>query len=147
MAERPRLKWMWWLLAYIALGLGIIGVIVPLMPTTVFILIAAYCAARGSDTLHRKLLEHRIFGPMILDWQRTGAVSRKAKYMAIGSMAVCAVILFLATPKWWIAAIGTTIMAIVAIWLWSRPEPSDDPDAAPGDGAVASPQPSAGRED
>lgn len=135
MAGRSRLKWMWWVFAYIALSLGIVGVVVPLMPTTVFILIAAYCAARGSDTLHRKLLEHRVFGPMIRDWQATGAVSRKAKYMAIGSMAVCAVILFLVTPHWWIAAIGTAVMAIVGTWLWLRlePEPATDgePEATP----------------
>lgn len=134
MAQRSRLKWMWWAFAYLALGLGIVGVIVPLMPTTVFILIAAYCAARGSDTLHRKLLEHRVFGPMIRDWQATGAVSRKAKYMAIGSMAVCAVILLLVTPKWWIAAIGIGCMAVVGTWLWLRPEPAAAP-AAPADDA------------
>ncbi len=124
---------MWWAFAYLALGLGIVGVVVPLMPTTVFILIAAYCAARGSDTLHRKLLEHRIFGPMIRDWQATGAVSRKAKYMAVGSMAVCAVILFLVTPHWWIATIGTAIMAIIGTWLWLRPEPAAAP---PTDGGA-----------
>lgn len=129
---------MWWAFAYLALGLGIVGVVVPLMPTTVFILIAAYCAARGSDTLHRKLLEHRIFGPMIKDWQATGAVSRKAKYMAVGSMAVCAVVLFLVTPKWWIAGIGTACMAVVAVWLWSRPEPAAGAAEQP---AVSRPEP------
>lgn len=123
---------MWWVFAYIALGLGIVGVVVPLMPTTVFILIAAYCAARGSDTLHRKLLEHRIFGPMIRDWQATGAVSRKAKYMAVGSMTVCVAILILVTPHWWIAGIGTAIMAIVGTWLWLRPEPTPEPITADG---------------
>lgn len=133
---------MWWVCAYVALGLGIVGVVVPLMPTTVFILIAAYCAARGSDTLHRKLLEHRVFGPMIRDWQATGSVSRKAKYMAIGSMAVCAVILFLVTPKWWIATIGTAIMAIIGTWLWLRPEPEAGA-AVP----TTTPEATAGREE
>jgi len=133
---------MWWVCAYVALGLGIVGVVVPLMPTTVFILIAAYCAARGSDTLHRKLLEHRVFGPMIRDWQATGSVSRKAKYMAVGSMAVCAVILFLVTPKWWIAAIGTAVMAIIGTWLWLRPEPQADStvETAPDEARTGSPE-------
>lgn len=143
---------MWWVCAYVALGLGIVGVVVPLMPTTVFILIAAYCAARGSDTLHRKLLEHRVFGPMIRDWQATGSVSRKAKYMAIGSMAVCAVILFLVTPKWWIAAIGTAIMAIIGTWLWLRPEPPAEAPSTPGGDEAAAPvddaqEPTGSRED
>lgn len=124
-APRPhsRFRWLWWGAAYVALGLGIAGVVLPLLPTTPFVLLAAFCAARGSDTLHRKLIEHRIFGPMIRDWQATGAVSRKAKYLAIGSMAVCAVVLFLVTPMWWTAALGTAVMATVATWLWFRPEP------------------------
>lgn len=130
MAARSRFRWAWWLLAYVSLGLGIIGAFLPLMPTTVFILIAAYAAARGSDKLHRRLLEHRLFGPMIRDWQAGGAVSRRAKYLAVGSMAVCAVVLVVVTP-WWASAAGTTCMAIVGTWLWLRPEPSADAAPAP----------------
>ena len=60
---------------------------------------------------------------MIRDWQAYGAVSRRAKRLAIGVMAACAVIMFLTAPRWWMAGIGTAIMTVVAIWLWSRPEP------------------------
>ena len=114
---------LWWLLAYASLGLGIVGIVVPGLPTVPFVLLSAFAAARGSRRLHAWLLAHRQFGPMIRDWEREGAVSRRAKRVAIGMMALCAVVMFLAAPKWWMAATGTTCMAIVATWLWRRPEP------------------------
>jgi uncharacterized membrane protein YbaN (DUF454 family) len=124
-APRPgRLRWVWWLVAYLALGLGVVGVVVPGLPTVPFILLSAYAAARGSQRLHDRLQAHRVFGPMIRDWQCSGAVARRAKWLASVSMAVCAAILFLTAPRWWMAATGTGIMAVVALWLWLRPEPA-----------------------
>ncbi|WP_149195827.1 YbaN family protein [Luteimonas suaedae] len=130
MTERARFRWAWWLLAYTSLGLGLVGVFVPGLPTTVFILIAAWAAARGSERLHRWLLVHPRFGPMIRDWQAHGAVSRRAKWMATAAMAACAAILLLVMPlfpahRWWMTALPVACMAIVAAWLWLRPEPPD----------------------
>ena len=68
----------WLVLAYVTLALGVIGIFVPGLPTTPFVLLSAYAAARGSRRLHAWLLAHRQFGPMIRDWQATGAVSRRA---------------------------------------------------------------------
>ena len=113
----------WWLLAYASLGLGIVGIVVPGLPTVPFVLLSAFAAARGSQRLRDWLLAHPQFGPMIRDWERDGAVSRRAKRLAIGMMVLCAVVMFLTAPKWWMAATGTTIMACVALWLWRRPEP------------------------
>jgi len=124
---RPsRLRWAWWLLAWLSLGLGLVGVVLPGLPTVPFILLSAYAAARGSARLHAWLLAHPRFGPMIVDWQRHGAVSRRAKRLAVSLMALAAGIMFLTAPRWWMAATGTGIMAVVAGWLWSRPEPPDD---------------------
>src|SRR3546814_20051788 len=67
-----RFRWAWWLLAYASLGLGLVGVVVPGLPTVPFVLLSAYAAARGSERLHRWLLAHRVFGPMIVDWQVHG---------------------------------------------------------------------------
>ncbi|MNY80540.1 hypothetical protein D3C86_2216270 [compost metagenome] len=60
---------------------------------------------------------------MIRDWERSGAVSRRAKRLAIGMMIVCALIMVLTAPAWWMAALGSAVMAVVAMWLWMRPEP------------------------
>ncbi|QNP39666.1 YbaN family protein [Lysobacter terrestris] len=114
---------LWWLLAYASLALGLIGIVVPGLPTVPFVLLAAYAAARGSQRLRERLLAHRQFGPLIRDWEAQGAVSRRAKRLASGMMAACALVMFLTAPKWWMAATGTAIMAAVAAWLWRRPEP------------------------
>ena len=118
-----RLRWAWWLLAWMALGLGLVGIVVPGLPTVPFVLLSAYAAARGSQRLHAWLLAHRQFGPLIRDWQAQGAVGRRAKWLATAMMAAAAVIMALAAPRWWMAAIGIACMAVVDLWLWSRPEP------------------------
>ena len=124
--RKVRFRWAWWLLAYAALGLGVIGIFLPGLPTVPFILLSAFAAARGSERLHRRLLDDPRFGPMIRDWQQHGAVSRRAKRLAVAMMSLCAVIMFLTAPRWWMAASGTAIMAVVATWLWRRPEPPAD---------------------
>ena len=128
MTERSRFRWAWWLLAYASLGTGIVGIFIPGLPTTVFILIAAYAASRGSERLHRYLLQHPRFGPVIGDWQAHGAVSRRAKWTATLTMLLCAAILLgimlsTGSHRWWMAALPIACMAMVAAWLWLRPEP------------------------
>jgi len=113
---------LWIALAYAALGLGLLGVVLPGLPTTPFVLVAAWAAARGSRRLHAWLLAHRLFGPMVRDWQARGAVSRPAKRAALGTMGLCAVLMLLTAPKLWMAATGIACMAVVATWLWRRPE-------------------------
>ncbi|MGY0560425.1 YbaN family protein [Luteimonas sp. A277] len=127
-----RFRWAWLLLAYAMLGLGMLGVVLPGLPTVPFILAAAWAAMRGSPKLHAWLLAHRTFGPMIHNWQEHGAVTRRSKVLAIGSMVLCAVVLFLVSPMFWAAMAGTGVMAIVAAWLWRRPEP---PASVPTHGA------------
>lgn len=124
-----RLRWVWWLLAYISLGIGIVGIFVPGLPTTVFVLVAAYAASRGSQRLHGYLLQHPLFGSMIGDWQRHGAVSRRAKWAATLAMAACAALILL-TMHWagahrsWMVMLPIACMCVVLAWLWLRPEPT-----------------------
>ncbi|HET9031985.1 MAG TPA: YbaN family protein [Dokdonella sp.] len=118
-----RWRWAWWLLAYISLGLGIIGIVLPVLPTVPFILLAAYAASRGSQRLHDWLVTHPRMGPMIRDWHETGAVSRNAKWLATTMMIATSVILFLFSPRLWLAIGVSVMMALVATWLWLRPEP------------------------
>jgi uncharacterized membrane protein YbaN (DUF454 family) len=121
--SRHRQRWAWWLLAYLSLALGLVGIVVPGLPTVPFVLLAAFAAARGSQRLHAWLLAHRQFGPVIREWEAQGAVSRRAKRLATAMMAASAAIMFFTAPKIWMAATGTAFMGAVAIWLWRRPEP------------------------
>ena len=118
-----RLRWAWWLLAWASLALGVVGIVVPGLPTVPFVLLAAFAATRGSSRLHARLLADPRFGPVIRDWQAQGAVSRRSKWLASGMMAACGALLFATAPKWWMAATGCAVMAVVATWLRMRPEP------------------------
>ena len=115
----------WALLAFamLCLVLGVIGVFVPGLPTTVFILMAAWAAARSSPRLHEWLWYHPLFGIMLRDWANGGRVNRRSKWSATILMALCGVILFATAPKVWIAAMACVCMACVLAWLWCRPEP------------------------
>ena len=104
--------------------------VLPGLPTTPFVLLAAWAAARGSPRLHAWLRAHRVFGPTLVAWQAHGAVPRRAKRAAIVAMTLCAGLLWALSPRWWAAAGATLVMAAVAVWLWRRPEPPE-PDAAP----------------
>ena len=104
--------------------LAVFGVAVPGLPATVFLLMAAWAAARSSPRLHAWLLEHRLFGPMLRDWENGHCVSRRAKWSATATMAVGAVVLVWTAYRPWIAAVGIGCMAVVLAWLWRRPEPA-----------------------
>ncbi len=105
----------------LSLATGIIGLFVPGLPTTVFILIAAACAARSSPGFHRWLLAHPVFGSIIRNWQAGGRVSRRAKRSAALSMAGCAALTLWLMPWPW-SLLPLAIMSAVLIWLWQRPE-------------------------
>ncbi len=127
--SRPQ-RWLWWLLAWTSLGLGLLGILVPGLPTVPFVLLSAFAAARGSARLHRWLLAHARFGPMIRDWQQHGAVSRRAKTMATAAMGLSATAMLAFAPRLWMALPPVACMSVVAVWLWRRPQP---PQAGRGD--------------
>jgi uncharacterized membrane protein YbaN (DUF454 family) len=67
-------------------GLAILGVALPILPTTPFLLVAAACFAKSSPEMQRRLLENKTFGPMIHDWQKYRSIPRKAKRIALLTM-------------------------------------------------------------
>lgn len=117
------LRWLLLVGAVLCLALGVIGIFVPGLPTTVFILMAAWAAARSSPRLHEWLWYHRLFGAMLRNWANGGCVHRRAKWSATVLMALCVGVLFLTAPHRWVAVLASTCMACVLGWLWLRPEP------------------------
>lgn len=124
------LRWLLLVFAVLSLAAGVVGIFVPGLPTTVFVLMAAWAAARSSPRLHGWLSNHRLFGPMIRDWQNGGQVSRRVKWRASLMMAACSVIVGFTAHRVWTAALAIGCMAVVSGWLWLRPEPPPA-DAAP----------------
>lgn len=76
------------IIGFIFLGLAVLGAILPVMPTTCFVLLAAACFAKSSDRFYHWLLASRVFGPMIKHWQATRSMPKRAKIIAITSI-VC----------------------------------------------------------
>lgn len=75
-----------WVAGSVSLALGIVGVVLPGLPTTPFILLAAACYAKASPRLHAWLLNHRFTGPMLRDWESDRSLTRRSKVIAVGSM-------------------------------------------------------------
>lgn len=70
----------------VALGLGLIGIVLPGLPTTPFVLLAAACFARASPRLHGWLTTHRYLGPMVRDWEANRSLPLRVKWIAITMM-------------------------------------------------------------
>ncbi|WP_240621812.1 YbaN family protein [Alteromonas alba] len=111
----------WLLLGVSCVVLGGIGAVLPLLPTVPFMLLAAYCFARSSNRAHDWLINHRIFGPAIADWQRSGAISLAAKYAATASVVVVYTISIVMDLRPALLIVqGITLCAVMA-FIWSRP--------------------------
>ena len=107
----------------ISLILGIIGIVVPILPTTPFILLSLFCFGKSSQRLHDWLLAHPKLGPGIHAWRRHGAISRKAKISAVVAMAAglaLSIFLGLRLP---IILLQAGILSLVALFLLTRPLP------------------------
>ena len=106
-------------------GLGIAGAFLPLLPTTVFLILAAGCFARSSPRLEAWILNHRQFGPLVRDWRAHGAIPRKAKVMACTGMAAgFAIFLLSAHPGVWLALAVAAALGACAAFVVSRPSGS-----------------------
>ncbi len=111
-----------YLVAGLALvALGIIGVVVPGMPTTIFLILAAGCFARSSPRLENWLLTHPKFGPPIIAWRKTGAIPRRIKIIAIASMAISMTIVCLMPAPVWVDWLTATLLVASAAFVATRP--------------------------
>jgi len=108
-------------LGWTALGLGLIGIVLPGLPTTPFLLVAAYGFGKTSPNLRNWLVRHPRFGPPIRDWQEHGQISRATKTKSIVAMAaVFAISILFGVPLWVLAVQGFGI-AIGAAFVLTRP--------------------------
>lgn len=104
-----------------ALGLGIIGVFLPIMPTVPFLILAAFCFARSRPEWEQRLLDHPQYGPTLRDWRERGAVRRRVKIVAISAMSAGAAFTWF-TVGWPWVLISLAIIVFAGGWLWMRPE-------------------------
>jgi uncharacterized protein len=107
---------------FVFLALGVIGIFVPLVPTTPFVLLAAACFLRSSPRLHAWLLGTRLFGPLIKEWEEHRSIPYRTKIFAIVMMVASfgASIVFFVQPPWLKAALAV-VCAGLALWLYRVP--------------------------
>ena len=105
---------------WLSLILGIIGLFLPLLPTTPFLLLSAACFSRGSERCERWLLNHPRLGPAIHNWRTHRALSTRAKQMATLTMLLGSALALYQLPSPW-CWLPTVICTPIACWLWQLP--------------------------
>lgn len=116
------------LLGHLAVGLGVLGVFLPLLPTTPFILLAGYFYARSCERFHQWILNHRRFGPLARQWEQHGVIPPRAKLLSVSMMLLFVSYPLIAGQFHW--GLKACIVATVLFALWfilSRPSAPPTP--------------------
>lgn len=108
---------------HLCLLLGVIGAFLPIVPTTPFLLLAAFCYSKSSTRLHLWIIQHKYLGPPLRDWQERGVIGIHAKIL---SSVMILLVLILRFPKLEVALpiklVATSVLIGVLIFIWSRPD-------------------------
>ncbi len=119
--ESPRKRLAFMIFGYLFFALGLAGTVLPVMPTTVFWVIAAICFARSSPRMYRRILTWPRVGPTVEDFVANGVIRRRSKIIALCGMVVAAIVVAVA-PMDVIPTIASLAgIAVGAIYVLSRP--------------------------
>lgn len=115
-------------LGWLCVALGAIGVVLPVLPTTPFLLVAAWAFGKSSPELARRLRANKVFGPYIRDWQDHGVIPLEAKILAVSMMTLAGFSLakFSDTPVWATALICLAMVA-AGVYIVTRPSRAKKP--------------------
>lgn len=105
----------------LAVLLGILGIFLPLLPTTPFLLLASACFARGSDRLHNWLLSHGTFGEYLRNFEEGRGIPARAKALALVMMWSSIGYAAWRTPHWWVQVLLLVVAVSVSIYLLRLP--------------------------
>lgn len=128
-------RWAYFLVGWLFFGLGVLGVFLPVLPTTPFMLLALWCFSQSSARFHHWLYHHRLFGPALQRWRDGRVIPLKAKVIALSTMAASlSYVTIFRHPPWYLLAIMASTMGYGA-WFILRcpsqppqpPEPSKEP--------------------
>ncbi|MEO9599924.1 YbaN family protein [Parasphingorhabdus sp.] len=125
------MKRQFYLIAGLAsLALGGIGIILPLLPTVPFMILAAFCFANSSPRLESWLVEHHVFGVHIKNWRERRAITRRGKWAATIAFAVsCVIALLFVKLPWNLIPLAAALIS--GSWIWTRNEPDSGKLAPP----------------
>ncbi|MDH4440896.1 MAG: YbaN family protein [Rhizobium sp.] len=119
--------------AWLLVAIGAVGVFLPLLPTTPFLILAAALFARSSPRFEQWLLDHPRYGQPLTDWRREGAISKRAKIASVSlMMASYGIVWFAGPPQLWLKLLIGAILAGCAMFVLTRPMPGSQ-DVSPQD--------------
>jgi uncharacterized protein len=117
-------------LGIVSVALGVIGLFLPVFPTTPFLLLAAACFARGSERFYVALLQNRIFGSFIRDWRDGKGIPLRTKIGVIALLWLTMSVTILFVVPWtWAKAILVLIAAFITWFIASQPTKRMEPEA------------------
>lgn len=117
-------------LGWLCVALGVVGIFLPLLPTTPFILLAAWCFAKSSPRFHNWLLSHPTLGPIVHTWQNGEGIPRKFRNKVLFVMWASMLLSMLIVGKWWSVALLATIGTGSTLYILKQPisdEITDNP--------------------
>lgn len=118
-------RYIYLVLGWLAVAVGAIGVVLPVLPTTPLMILAAFLFTKGSPRARSWLIDHAHFGPHIQNWEGQRAIAPRAKRLAVITMAVVFAISLMLGLKWWVLLIQGACMGPAAIFILTRPAPQD----------------------
>jgi uncharacterized membrane protein YbaN (DUF454 family) len=117
---------------WVCVGMAVIGAVLPLVPTTPFLLLASWCFYRGSPRIHAWLHRSKWFGPTLDDWQHYHGIRRSVKYRTVGLVAaVVLTSLVLSSLPSWLRYAALILVGVGLYVIWTVPTLPDDAPRAP----------------
>lgn len=120
--KKPLHAILWRSIAVASLLLAGVGVMLPVLPTVPFLIVAAWAGSKGWLQLERWLLQHPVHGPFIQRWRDNRAIPRQAKKLAVVMMSASALLLVLSPAAAWVKIVIPLAMLVIATWLWQHPD-------------------------
>lgn len=104
----------------ISVALGVIGIFLPLLPTTPFVLLAAWCFLRSSEKAHTWIYAHPVFGKALTEWDKNRAIAPATKAVAVSTILLSIIVIWLKVENEWIRNSVSAVMACVSIFILTR---------------------------
>jgi uncharacterized protein len=114
-------RFLWKVLGFCSLGMAYLGVILPGLPYSIFIVGAAYCFSKGSPAMEKWLYNHRLFGPFLTNWNHKRVFPQKMKYFMLCMMTISLIIMYTTGVKPIGIASTAVVMILVALYTWRFP--------------------------
>jgi uncharacterized protein len=115
-------KYIYLAFGWFSVGLAVMGIILPILPTTPFLLVAVWAFSKSSPELAERIRNHKTFGPFVRDWQDGGVIPLKAKILAMAMMtAASGYLWFYSRAPGWAAIAAIAAMVAAGVYILSRP--------------------------